>query len=318
MMDLTTLVSSLTPPFAFCGIGIKQPGQRAEFHFSTAPGILGNEHSLFRAASISKIVTGRTVLALVKQQRLTIDVGIADLLGVPFHHPAHPDTPLTLRMLLCHTASLDDAGGYLIPAGTGLTDWLTAHQTNLFLPHKPGTFFSYSNLGYVLLGAAAEVLGDHSFGSLSRLMVLDDLQIQGGFNWSGVKNTLDWLGRLATYRRDGAALVAQIDGLDAVRPTWQGYRPVQDIGQLSPQGGLRISLTGALQLAQSLAHADPTPLWTPDMGPGDTQNGTFLASKSYISPLSTPARCSAISPMPMDLPAVCGGTMRRRPHSATP
>lgn len=244
-------------------------------HFSTAPGIQATEHSLFRVASISKIVTARTLQALVKQNKLSLDLHISDLLGVPFHHPAYPGMPLTLRMLLCHTAGLDDAAGYLIPAGTRLTDWLMARAPTLFLPHKPGTYFSYSNLGYILLGAAAEVLGDQFFGDLSRLMVLDELEIKGGFNWSGGLHTLDWLGRLATYRRDRADLVAQIDGPDAVRPVWPNYRQVQDIGQLSPQGGLRLSLTGALQLAQSLANTDPTPLWTPAMGDGAYGDGLF-------------------------------------------
>ena len=102
-MDLTalaSLVQSMTTPFAFCGVGIKQGGQRAEFHFSTAPGLPATEHSLFRAASISKIVTARTLQALVKQNKLSLDLNIADLLGVPFQHPAYPATPLTLRMLL--------------------------------------------------------------------------------------------------------------------------------------------------------------------------------------------------------------------------
>ena len=278
-VPLTALVRSLTPPFAFCGIGIAQAGQRAEFHISTAPGIQATEHSLFRAASISKFVTART-LVKVAQRRVGqdppyLELAIADLLGVTLAHPAHPKAPITLRMLLSHTASLNDAAGYLIPFGSSLREWLKTQGPNLFLPHKPGTYFSYSNLGYILLAAAAEVLGDHSFGYLSRLHVLDDLAIKGGFNWNGVGNTLDWLGRLATYRRDGSMLVAQIDGQDTVRPSWQNYRPVQDIAQLSPQGGLRLSLSGALRLAQSLQGIDPTPLWTPAMGPGDYQDGVF-------------------------------------------
>ena len=199
---------------------------------------------------------------------------IADLLGIPFAHPAHPDTPLTLRMLLCHTSGLDDSAGYLIPAGTSLPDWLMANRNTLFLPHKPGGYFSYSNLGYILLAAAAEVLDGQPFDQLARRHLLDPLGITGGFNWAGV-SAPDWAGRLGTYRRDGAALVAQIDGPEATYPLRPDYRPVQDIGQLSPQGGLRLSLDGALRLALSLAQTDPAPLWTPAMGPGDYLDGVF-------------------------------------------
>lgn len=275
-MTPAALVRSLTPRFAFCGIGVARGGQAPEYHFSTAPGIQATEQSLFRAASISKIVTAQTLLATSRagDNQRVLDLSIADLLGIPFHHPAHPETPLTLRMLLCHTASLNDAAGYLIPPGTGLTDWLIARRETLFLPHKPGTYFSYSNLGYILLGAAAEVLGDQPFDHQTREHVLDPLGIDGGFNWAGISQA-GWEGRLGTYRRDGVDLVAQIDGPAASRPVQPDYRPVQDIGQLSPQGGLRLSLSGALQLARSLGHIDPTPLWVPAMGGGDYLDGVF-------------------------------------------
>ena len=273
MTALANLAQSLTPPFAFCGIGVARAGEPPQFQISTAPGIQATEHSLFRTASISKIVTAQT-LCRVGANLNVLNLNIATLLGIPFHHPAHPTIPITLRMLMSHTSGLNDAAGYLIPAGTGLTDWLTANRETLFLPHPPGRYFSYSNLGYILLAAAAETLGQLPFDRLTRLHILDPLGITGGFNWAGV-SAADWAGRLGTYRRDGATYVAQIDGAEATRPLRPNYQPVQDIGQLSPQGGLRISLTGALQLAISLANADPAPLWTPAMGPGDDLDGVF-------------------------------------------
>lgn len=288
-MTLATLAQSQTPPYAFCGIGIGRAGRPDEFHISTAPGIQATEHSLFRAASISKIVAAQTLLAAgrVGENPRLLDTPIADLLGIPFHHPGHPATPLTLRMLLSHTAGLDDAAGYLIPAGTGLPDWLAAQGGKLFLPHKPGTYFSYSNLGYILLAAAAEVLGGQPFDALTRTHVLDPLTITGGFNWAGV-SAQDWQGRLGTYRRDGTDLMAQIDGPTAARPLRPDYHLVRDIGQLSPQGGLRISLAGMLQLARSLAQADPTPLWSPDMGAGDTLGGVFESYGAGLQIFGTP------------------------------
>lgn len=277
-MTLGTLVRSLTPPFAFCGIGIARAGLAPEFHLSTAPGIQATEHSLFRAASISKIVTARTLVEVAKrrvgQDPPYLDLSLANLLGLPLAHPDYPATPLTLRMLLCHTASLNDAAGYLIPSGTSLPDWLKTHGPKLFLPDQPGTYFSYSNLGYILIAAATEALAGTRFDLLSHDHVLGPLGISGGFNWSGV-SAAGRARRLATYRRDGANLIAQIDGAEPTSTVPAHYRPTLDTATLSPQGGLRISLSGALQLAQSLAQTDPTPLWTPALGPGDYLDGVF-------------------------------------------
>lgn len=276
--DFGVLVRSLTPPYAFCGIGIAQRGQSAQYHFSAAPGIHVTEHSLFRAASISKIVTARTLLGVVQggvgQDPPYLDLTVTDLLHIPFAHPDYPDTRLTLRMLLSHTASLNDAAGYLIPAGISLPDWLRSQGPNLFLPHRPGTYFSYSNLGYILLAAATEALTGDRFDHLARRLVLDPLGVNGGFNWSGV-SAADRANRLATYRRDGTTLIAQIDGDAPTDPVPPNYRPIQDTATLSPQGGLRLSLAGALALAQSLQTADPTPMWTQAMGPGDNLDGIF-------------------------------------------
>ena len=285
-MTLSALAKSLTPPFAFCGIGIARAGHPPEYHISTAPGIDATEHSLFRAASISKIVTAETLRRVGANPRV-LDVSIADLLGIPFHHPDFPQIPLTLRMLLSHTSGLNDAAGYLIRPGTDLPDWLMSHGANLFLPHQPGTYFSYSNLGYILIAAAAEVIGQDRFDHLARRLVLDPLGINGGFNWSGV-SAAQRANRLATYRCEGNSLIAQIDGDTPTDPVPTDYRPTADTATLSPQGGLRISLTGALQLAQSLRKADPTPLWTPEMGPGDYQNGTFDGYSFGLQTLQKP------------------------------
>ena len=270
-MDLTALARSLAPPLAFCGIGLARAGEVPRYHIATAPDITASETTLFRAASISKIVTAETLRRVGANPRV-LDLSIADLLGIPFQHPSHPGTPITLRMLLTHTSGLNDAAGYQIPPGSGLTDWLQAQMHSLFLPHRPGTHFSYSNLGYILIAAAAEAMAGDRFDHLARRLVLDPLGIAGGFNWSGVVEGAD---RLATYRRDGAKLIPQIDGPGWPLPIPAEYRPLRDTASLSPQGGLRLSLAGALRLAQSLADAGATPLWSPTMGPGDYQYGLF-------------------------------------------
>jgi len=283
---LAEVVAALAPPFAFCGIAVQRAGQAAQYHIATAPGIAADEHSLFRAASISKIVTGQVLSKLVAGKvglnPPYFSADISDLLDIRLRHPGWPETPLTLGMIASHSASLSDAGGYQMPPGAGLQDWL-AGRTDLFSAHKPGTAFDYCNLGYILLAAAAEILSGQRFDHLTRDLLLDPLGITGGFNWSGISAS-DRQRSVPTYRRDGAGHLPQIDG--AVPPDGLvsgtgttmipgNYRLGTDTAIFAPQGGLRISLAGMLALANSLANADQTPLWTPDVGAMDPCGGLF-------------------------------------------
>ena len=284
-VGLAALAASLAPPFAFGGIAVQRAGQVAEIHMAAAPGIVADAQSLFRAASISKIVTGQ-VLAKVAAGKVGLNppyfsADISDILGLRLRHPAYPDTPLTLGLIASHSASLSDAGGYQLPSGMGLQDWLGS-RSDLFTPHRPGTAFDYCNLGYILLAAAAEVLSGQRFDHLARDL-LSPLGITGGFNWSGV-SAADRRHSLPTYRREGAAFLPQIDssvppdGLVSGTGTTTiptDYRLGTDTAIFAPQGGLRLSLAGMLALGMALGHMDQTRLWTPDMGRMDPCGGLF-------------------------------------------
>jgi len=262
------VVQGLAPPFAFCAVALAQGGDR-RFWTATAPGLAATPHTLWRAASISKIVTGRVVAALAAAAGLQppYAVDIAPLLGFALRNPAFPDHPLTLGQVASHTAGLSDGAGYMIAPDQTLAGWFAAQGPAAFGPHRPGAAFAYCNLGYVLLAAVAERWAGERFDHLARRLVLGPLGITGGFNWSGVADRSD---RLATFRRDGAALIAQIDATvaatgvsapDGREVDLTGWQPGRNPAPFSPQGGLRLSLTGALTLAQSLARLDDTPLW---------------------------------------------------------
>lgn len=68
--------------------------------------------TLYRLASISKLVTTIAVMKLVEEGRLDLDRDLSDYLGFPFRNPHFPTVPITLRMLLSHTSSLRDDAGY--------------------------------------------------------------------------------------------------------------------------------------------------------------------------------------------------------------
>ncbi|MDG1115703.1 MAG: serine hydrolase [Flavimaricola sp.] len=297
---LEALVPALAPPYAFCGVGLALGDAVPQYHIATAPGISATPNTLFRAASISKIVTARTLDRVARSAGLGsefLNDDIGSHLGFRLRNPRWPDRPITIGQVASHSSGLCDDAGYSLPAGQPIAEWFEEVGSGCFLPHPPGTFFTYANLGYLLLAAVCEAIGTKPFDTLARQHVLDPLGIEGGFNWSGVPAPRRE-DRLATYRQDNGALVPQIDsavtregisdpeGNPALRAPYQLHL---DVTRLSPQGGMRLSLQGALALARSLANEPAQRLWTPSMGPGDYSNGIFESYGMGLQILDNPA-----------------------------
>lgn len=272
--DLNDLARSLTTgaaPYAFCGIGLSRTG-RTTFHTATATGITADENSMFRVASVSKIVTAAVFEGAANGAGLErpYDVDAGPILGFDLRHPQFADQPVTLGMLMTHTSGLTDAGGYSF-AGTIAEGW---NARAMFGPYAPGIHFSYSNLGYILLAAAAEALSGERFD----VLVADALHpndIKGGFNWAGLSDA-DRAAFLPTYRRDDAGFVAMID---AVKPDpFEPMEPYQigaHTSRFSPQGGMRMSLRSMLDLGRVGAGVAREPLWRQSDGPGDYEDNLF-------------------------------------------
>jgi CubicO group peptidase (beta-lactamase class C family) len=77
-----------------------------------------------RVASISKLVMAIAVMRLVEQKRLDLDADVSVLLGRRLRHPAHPEVPITLGLLLSHRAGLADGIDYVLPLDADLLDAL--------------------------------------------------------------------------------------------------------------------------------------------------------------------------------------------------
>lgn len=280
------------PPFAFAGLAKLRRGQEAEFSTRSATGMPGDVDSFWRAASISKIVVGQIARRVFDDDDLSEDV--SSYLGWSLRNPHFPEVPITLAGLLGHSSSLSDDAGYLVPAGVRLEDWFIERGDRVFRCKTPQTYMCYSNLGYLLLAAAAERAGGAKFDMLAQ-RVLVDWGVEGGFNWSGLGDG-PRRRALPTYRRDETGFVAQIDeivsGQGVSGPDGQQVFPSEtlgeDVGLFSPQGGLRISLRGALRLACALRDVDATCLWRPDMGPGDHLGGLMQGYGWGLQVLDTP------------------------------
>ena len=114
------------------------------------------ENTCFRIASVSKLVMSLAALSLAESGQLDLDRNISDYLGYVVRSPHAPDLPVTMRMLLTHTAGLTDSGPYGtrgMESGCTLRELLAAPES--WRSAKPGASFEYSNFG---AGAACVVI----------------------------------------------------------------------------------------------------------------------------------------------------------------
>jgi CubicO group peptidase (beta-lactamase class C family) len=279
--------------------------------------------SVIRVASISKLVVAIAVWRLVEQGRLKIDEDVSLHLGWNLRHPAHPDTPVTLRQLLSHTSGIVDGPGYAFALEERLQDRLTPQHWG---PGAPGGRFEYANLNYGLIATVMEAATGERFDRLMTQLVLAPLKIDAGYNWQGASDAA--IARAAVLYRKGAdeahwnpagPWVAQVDDLHGRRSPCPvrsnagcdlaAYRPGSNGSIFSPQGGLRIAIPDLARIGQLLlrggevdatrllkpatVRAMLTPVWQAGRGvPGDDYRGQMLCYGPGLHCLSGRARAT--------------------------
>ena len=273
-----------------------QFGQRA-----IAAGLPATADTLYRIASISKLVTTLGVLRLVEAGTLALDTDVSSYLGFSLRNPHFADRAITLRMLMTHTSSLRDEGGYSWPLSTSLASVI--NPAMWAANAGPGEFFTYCNLGWGVIGTIMEAASGERFDLLMQRLVLAPLGVRGGYNLAtlGTDNiaTLYRKRTVDTEVWDAAGpWIAQAD--DVTRPPSppagiETYRPGSNATPFSPTGGLRISAAGLGTIMQMLMAGGVhqgrrllqaasvetmfTRQWTYDAqkNNGDTSGGLFTA-----------------------------------------
>src|SRR5690554_1558298 len=76
--------------------------------------------TIFRIASISKIVVAMSALQLIEKNKLSLKDDIGDILGFKIRNPHHPDKKITVKMLMTQTSSITDGYDDEDPAYDGL------------------------------------------------------------------------------------------------------------------------------------------------------------------------------------------------------
>jgi CubicO group peptidase (beta-lactamase class C family) len=257
--------------------------------------------TLFRIASISKMMTALGLMRLVEDGKVSLDEDIGTYLGFAVRNPHFPDRAITLRHLLTHTSSLRDDAGYSWGFDIALKDRLHGQAWAANAP--PGRYFSYCNLGWGVIGTVMERVTGERFDRLMRRLLLDPMGLRGGylpaaFGPDEVADTATLYRRRTTDTEIWNAAgpwIAQVDDFGTRPPVppagIERYVPGTNATPFSPTGGLRISaadlgkvmlmlLDGGRHEGRQILKRETLALmfaehWRHDGGNGDTLNGLY-------------------------------------------
>jgi CubicO group peptidase (beta-lactamase class C family) len=196
---------------------------------------LTNE-DIFRIASISKSFSATSIMQLVEAGKLSLDDDFSKLVGFTVRNPKFPQTVITLRMIMSHTAGINDSQGYfsldVIDPAKG------PNYTNCYNDYEPGTKYQYCNLDYNMTGTVIERISGERFDNYVRNHILKPLKLYGGY----CVDSLDANLFATIYDYDSTKkLVPSPDAYDPRRQEIQNYVMGYSTPIFSPTGGMKIS-----------------------------------------------------------------------------
>ena len=222
------------------------------------------DHSIYRIASISKVIVAIGLLKLYDKRLIDLDEDISKYLGFLVRNPKYPNDKITLRMVLTQTSSIVDDGKLVDGVWKGydgsnctddyiqLKDLLTpgSERFNVgYSDYKPGTNFIYSNMGCGILACVCEKITNKYFPEYIKEEVLHPLGIYSGFRLEDLKYPENLVGHY--YYIDGKfKLNRDYDSFKRVQclkyPLGDNFRGVA--------GGLYISAYDLSKIMSMLMH----------------------------------------------------------------
>ncbi|SES32330.1 serine hydrolase domain-containing protein [Actinokineospora terrae] len=196
--------------------------------------------------SITKVVTAATVLALAVDGDIDLDEPLAEQVPGLAVLPDFADT--TPRHLLSHTSGLpSDTRESALTSATTLRRLLHDSASGLTPIAEPGTAFSYSNVGYLLLGHAIESVTGMDWAEAVEAIVLGPLGVDTRFVVGRHASTNEVVTGHTVNRSHGS-----------VRPVAQSLTALE-----APAGALAASAAQLVRLGRALAGAEGNDLLDP-------------------------------------------------------
>ncbi len=199
------------------------------------------DDGIYVIASISKTFVSTAIMQLVEKNKLHLEDDVNNYLGFAVRNPKYPNTPITIRMLLCHRSSLNDSQ----------YDW-TLNQINpstgkdwkgCYSDYAPGDDYKYCNLGYSLLGAIIENVTGERFDDYIEDHITKPLGLNSSYNITRIDSTK--LVRALKYDKKNRVFKKDISiyNYPYYEQHLRHYRLGYSVSYLSPTGGVKISVT---------------------------------------------------------------------------
>ncbi len=195
--------------------------------------------TLFRPGSISKLFTWVSVMQLVEQGKLDLDVDVNQYLKTFQIKDTFPGQPITMRHIMTHTPGFEDSSlGHLIIDDPGrimpLAESMQKYQVQRVNP--PGIQSAYSNYATAVAGLIVS--------NVSGLGFVDYVQ-NNIFDVLGMKNAT-FVEPLPQHLQGNMALSYAFEGGGFVE------KPFEIISNYAPAGALSASASDILMFAQAI------------------------------------------------------------------
>jgi len=214
-------------------VGVYNKGITDGFYYGYSDlenGITPDSSTIFETGSITKTYTATLMRQLENEGLLDIDDPVENYLPETTSVPKYQGAEVTFRHLLTHTAAFsrearneqtsDRPYDYHDWKNTEFNSYLNYYNS---LAWEPGTYYSYSNAAYGLMGYVAELLTGMSYSELVKERITDPL---------GMENS-------------GTALIVSKDFLDRrslAYDTNQDILPFSSFGEHQSSGGMLSNL----------------------------------------------------------------------------
>lgn len=165
------------------------------------------ENTYFKCASVTKLVTGIGLMKMMDEGILDPDEDISTYLGYTVRNKRFMNTPITLRILMSHTAGLVENASFARKASI-LSDMIDVEKkagSNFKREVRPGSEYVYSNFGAGITGAIVESVTGMDVSSYMRQSLFEPLGIDAAYSVSQLAEP-EYIA--ATYKKDGSLYAA--------------------------------------------------------------------------------------------------------------
>ncbi len=140
--------------------------------------------TIFRTASVSKILNLVIAMKLVEEGRLSLDKDINQYLPELKLKSRFPKSkPITIRSILTHHSGLpsDRMRGFFSYSKTDSLEKLVSEISGEYVSYPPEFIFSYSNLGHSTLGRIVEKVSGESYANVLQKKIFQPLGMEHSF-----------------------------------------------------------------------------------------------------------------------------------------